>query len=41
MHDNDGNVSLSYLVTVSSYTLSYIAAVLGVAVLMFQKREVS
>lgn len=41
VHDADGNFSLSYLGTVSAYSLAYIAAVLGLGMAMFQKKEVS
>ncbi|MEM6506794.1 MAG: hypothetical protein AAF711_15255, partial [Planctomycetota bacterium] len=40
-HDVDGNLSLGYLGTVTAYTAIYITAVLGLAVVLFQKREVS
>lgn len=41
IHDREGNFTLSYLITVTAYTGLYLSAVLGIAVLMFQKREVS
>jgi len=40
-HDQEGNLSLGYLGTVTAYTALYSAAVLGLAVVLFQKREVS
>lgn len=40
-HDADGNLALGYLAAVTGYTAMYIAAVLGLAVVLFQKREVS
>lgn len=40
-HDTDGKLSLGYLWMVTAYTAIYIAAVLGLAVMLFQKREVS
>ncbi|MEM1355508.1 MAG: hypothetical protein AAGC44_09630 [Planctomycetota bacterium] len=41
VHTRDGAFSLSYLGTVSVYSVCYITAVLGLAVVLFQKREVS
>lgn len=41
VHDRADNFSLSYIATVSVYSFFYISAVLGVAVVLFQKREVS
>lgn len=41
VHDAEGNFSLSYLGTVSLYTLAYITAVLGLGTAMFQSKEVS
>jgi len=41
VHDAQGNFSLSYLGTVSAYTLAYIIAVLGLGAAMFQTKEVS
>lgn len=41
VHDADGNFSLSYLALVSTYTTCYTAALLGLGVALFQKREVS
>eukprot|EP00752_Nemacystus_decipiens_P016924 g15152.t1 len=39
VHDAEGNVSLSYLGTVSAYTLAYVTAVLGLGVALFQSKE--
>lgn len=41
VHDADGNFSLSYIGTVSLYSLCYITAVLGLGVALFQSKEVS
>lgn len=41
VHDAEGNLTLSYLGTVSGYTLSYITAILALAVALFQSKEVS
>lgn len=41
VHDAEGNLSLSYLGTVSVYTLSYITAILALGVTLFQSKEVS
>lgn len=41
IHDANGKLSLGYLGTVSAYTGAYIVAILGLAVVLFQKREVS
>ena len=40
-HDAEGNLSLGYLGTVTAYSTLYASAVLGLAVILFQKREVS
>ena len=40
-HDEDGNLSLGYVGLVTTYSAIYITAVLGLAVVLFQKREVS
>lgn len=40
-HDAEGKLSLGYFALVSTYTVAYITAVLGLAVALFQKREVS
>ncbi len=39
--DEDGALSLGYIALVLGYSWAYIAAVLGLAVVLFQKREVS
>ena len=39
--DTEGNLSLGYLGLVTGYSAIYITAVLGLAVVLFQKREVS
>jgi hypothetical protein len=41
IHDADGNLSLSYLATVTAYTAAYITAVLGLGTALFQSKEVS
>lgn len=40
-HDTEGKLSLGYIGLVTAYSSAYIAAVLGLAVVLFQKREVS
>lgn len=40
-HDAEGNLALGYLGMVTGYSALYITAVLGLAVVLFQKREVS
>ena len=40
-HDAEGNLSLGYIGLISAYSVIYITAVLGLAVALFQKREVS
>ncbi len=40
-HDAEGKLSLGYIGLVFAYSWAYIAAVLGLAVVLFQKREVS
>jgi ABC-type transport system involved in multi-copper enzyme maturation permease subunit len=40
-HDAEGELSLGYLGLVTAYSATYIAAVLALAVVLFQKREVS
>ncbi|MFN3167681.1 MAG: ABC transporter permease [Phycisphaeraceae bacterium] len=40
-HSADGELSPGYLGLVTAYSATYIAAVLGLAVILFQKREVS
>ncbi|MEM6259027.1 MAG: hypothetical protein AAGI37_12000 [Planctomycetota bacterium] len=41
LHDTEGNISFSYLGTVSAYTAAYITAVLGLGTALFQSKEVS
>lgn len=41
IHDQNGDFSLSYLAAVTGYTAAYILALLGLGVVLFQKREVN
>jgi len=41
IHEADGKLSFNYIGTVTAYSASYIAAILSLATILFQKREVS
>jgi len=41
IHDTEGNVSFTYLASVTTYTTCYTAALLALGIALFQKREVS